>query len=253
MKAIIIAAGSGKRISNQVKNTPKSLVKINGTPIIEYQLSVLKKAGINDILIITGPNNEKFHLKDVEYLKDQNYENHDILGSLMEAKNKIKNDVIVLYSDIIFELKIINQILNSKKDITIAVDMNWEKMYEGRTEHPKSEAENVQLDNAEKIIKIQKNIQNQGKDIGEFLGIIKFSDNGSKLFIKKYNELIKTHTGVFHQAPSILKAYVTDMIQELVDSKIDVEPILISGKWCEIDTMQDLKNAEKIFNFNHVF
>ena len=37
------------------------------------------------------------------------------------------------------------------------------------------------------------------------------------------------------------------MIQELIDSNIKIEPILISGKWCEIDTMQDLKNAEKIF------
>ena len=37
------------------------------------------------------------------------------------------------------------------------------------------------------------------------------------------------------------------MIQKLIDSEINVEPVLISGKWCEIDTMQDLKNAEKLF------
>ena len=44
MNAIIIAAGSGKRIGNHVKNIPKSMVKVNGKPIIEYQLSALKKA-----------------------------------------------------------------------------------------------------------------------------------------------------------------------------------------------------------------
>ena len=37
--------------------------------------------------------------------------------------------------------------MNSKEDISIAVDMNWEKNYEGRSEHPKSEAENVELNN----------------------------------------------------------------------------------------------------------
>ena len=37
------------------------------------------------------------------------------------------------------------------------------------------------------------------------------------------------------------------MIQELVDSKEDIEPVLITGKWCEIDTIQDLKKAEEIF------
>ena len=48
----------------------------------------------------------------------------------------------------------------------------------------------------------------------------------------------------FQRAQIFQKAYLTDMIQELIDSNIKIEPILISGQWCEIDTMQDLKNAE---------
>ena len=80
------------------------------------------------------------------------------------------------------------------------------------------------------------------------MGIIKFSPRGSEIFIKQYEELIKTHVGTFQQAPSILKAYITDMIQELVDSQIDVEPVIISGKWCEIDTKQDLERAQKMFS-----
>ena len=248
MNAIIIAAGSGKRISDEVKNIPKSMVKINGKPIIEHQLSVLNKAGVTEVYVITGPHSEKFNIKNVKYVKDEKYEKHDILGSLMEAKKFLEKDTLVLYSDIIFELRIIKKILNSKEDISIAVDMNWEKNYKGRTEHPKSEAENVELNSNEDIIKIKKNIQNTENNVGEFLGIIKFRNMGSEVFVKKYDELIKNSNGLFHEAPSILKAYVTDMIQELIDSNIKIKPILISGKWCEIDTMQDLKNAEKIFS-----
>ena len=248
MNAIIIAAGSGKRISNNTKNIPKSMVRVNGKPIIEYQLSVLKKAGIHEVCVITGPYSEKFNIKNIKYVKDEKYQKHDILGSLMEAKKYFKENTLVLYSDIIFELKIIEKVIDSKEDISIAVDMNWEENYVGRTEHPKSEAENVELDNNEEIIKIKKNIQNTKNNVGEFLGIIKFRNNGTELFVKKYEELIKKNSGLFHEAPSILKAYVTDMIQELIDSNIKIKPILISGKWCEIDTMQDLKNAEKIFS-----
>ena len=247
MNAIIIAAGSGKRISEDVKDLPKSLLTVNGKPIIAYQIQALKQVGIKNIVVITGIHDEKFGIENVHYIKDHYYNEHDILGSLMEAKDFLKNDVLVLYSDIIFESKILRQILDSKGDISIAIDMTWEKMYEGRTEHPKSEAENVQLNKAKKIIKIKKNIKNENNDVGEFLGIIKFSSYGSEIFIKQYEELIKTHVGTFQQAPSVLKAYLTDMIQELVDSKIDVEPVIVSGKWCEIDTMQDLKKAEKIF------
>jgi len=249
MNAIIIAAGSGKRISRNIKEIPKSMVKVNEKPIIEYQILALKQAGINDICVITGPYSEKFHSLDVTYVKDQNYENHDILGSLMEAKKFLKNDTLVLYSDILFESNIIFQILESKEDISIAIDLNWREMYEGRTEHPTSEAENVLLNNNQKIIQIKKNIQNEKNNMGEFLGIMKFSSKGSEIFIKKYDELIKTHKGNFHEASSISKAYLTDMIQELIDSHIDIEPISISGKWCEIDTIQDLDNAEKMFAY----
>ena len=159
MNAIIIAAGSGKRISENVKNVPKSMVLVNGKPILEYQVSVLKQIGIEEIIVITGPYSEKFSLKNVHYIKDQNHSEHDILGSLMEAKKFLKDDVIIMYSDIIFEKEIIQQILKSKADISIAVDMNWEKMYEDRTEHPISEAENVQLIKMKQISKIKKNIK----------------------------------------------------------------------------------------------
>jgi len=249
MNAIIIAAGSGKRISDTLKNIPKSLIEINGKSIVDYQILALKESGINDITLITGPYNKKYNIKGVNYVQDHNYTNHDILGSLMEAKDNFKQNTLVLYSDIIFEKEIIDQILKSKGNISIAVDMNWEKMYEGRTEHPKSEAENVLLNNEGKIIQIKKNIQIKNKNIGEFLGIIKFTLEGSQFFIKKYNELVDSNLSRdFHEAPSIEKAYLTDMIQELIDLKINVEPVLISNKWCEIDTMQDLKNAEKIFS-----
>ena len=46
MNAIIIAAGSGKRISNHMKNIPKSLIEINGKSIIDYQIDAIKKMGL---------------------------------------------------------------------------------------------------------------------------------------------------------------------------------------------------------------
>jgi phosphoenolpyruvate phosphomutase len=245
MNAIIIAAGSGKRISNEVKSIPKALINVNGKSIINYQIEVLNQAGISDITIITGKFSEKFDIKNVHYVQDSNYENHDILGSLMEAKKFLKNDVIVLYSDIIFEFKIIQQMLESKGNISIAIDNNWEKNYEGRTEHTKSEAENVLINNERKIIQIKNNIKNDNLSVGEFLGIVKFSKQGGEIFVEKYEEIINKNDGKFHEASSISKAYLTDMFQELIDCDIKIEPVFISGNWCEIDTMQDLKRAEE--------
>ena len=125
--------------------------------------------------------------------------------------------------------------------------MDWKKHYKHRSEHPESEAENVLLDSEENIIEIKKNIKNEKMKIGEFLGIMKVTNQGSEIFVKKYEDISEKHQGNFHNAPSISKAYLTDMFQELIDSKNTIEPVFISGKWCEIDTKQDLENAETIF------
>lgn len=245
MKIIVIAAGSGKRLGEDTKDLPKYLIKVNEKTIMEHQLDVFREIGYEKFIVITGPHKEKFTAKDVTYVEDKNYPLHDILGSLMEARDHISGDVLVSYSDIVFDHAILSKIMESKADIGVAVDLDWEKTYEGRTEHPRSEAENVYL-NADSILEIRKNISRQGR-IGEFLGIMKLSARGSDIFVKKFLELERTHAGPFHDAPSLQKAYLTDIIQELVDSKIDVKPIIVSGKWCEIDTRQDLERARKMF------
>ena len=51
---------------------------------------------------------------------------------------------------------------------------------------------------------------------------------------------------MFHSSSSFQKAYLTDMLQEIVDSKIIVYPIVTKGLWMEIDTAEDLKRAENL-------
>lgn len=249
MKAIIISAGSAKRLEPDTKKLPKGLLNINGKTIIERQIEILRDNGINDIIIITGPHKEQFRYNNVRYVNDSEYEKHDVLLSLMIAKNEIKGEVITMYSDILFDKEILQQIIKSKVDIGIATEMNWEQNYENRTEHPKSEADNVIIEN-NTIVKIKKNIPKilENQKNGEFIGMIKFSEKGSERFVMEFNRVEKNKPQPFHDASGFEKSYLTDMIQELIDQNIPVEPIIINGDWCEIDTSQDLENARKKYN-----
>lgn len=66
MRAILLAAGMGTRLRPLTFETPKSLVKVNGTPMLERQIEFLKEREIDDIIVVTGYLNEKF-----EYLKEK--------------------------------------------------------------------------------------------------------------------------------------------------------------------------------------
>ena len=248
MKAIILAAGEGSRMGKLAQNIPKPLVMVNGKSIIERQLSILKQNKILDVIIVTGSHNEKFNFKNVIYVNDLEHKKHDTLGSLITARDYMNDEIIITYADQIFDEKIMESVINFKGDIGIAVDLDWEKNYVDRDQHPKSEAENI-LINGNEILEIRKNISEckENEKIGECPGLVKFSRKASKVFLDKYSELEISHQGKFHNAPSLEKAIISDMIQELIGSEINVEPIYVSGKWCEIDTPQDLEIARKIF------
>ncbi|WP_373598187.1 sugar phosphate nucleotidyltransferase [Paraclostridium bifermentans] len=66
MRAILLAAGMGTRLRPLTLTTPKSLVEVNGRPMLEKQVEFLNEIGVNEIIVVTGYLNEKF-----EYLKEK--------------------------------------------------------------------------------------------------------------------------------------------------------------------------------------
>jgi choline kinase len=245
MRAIILAAGSGLRLGEFTQDIPKTLVDVNGESILERQISLLKEYGINEIFVVTGYKREKHVLKNIEYIFNARYSETEQLTSMMVARGKIFGDVLIIFGDIIFDSDILQQVLASNDDITIPIDLDWKKSYE---EEPNKPADIFWL-NRKEIGKISaKEISLESKnEVGEFLGIIKLSAAGSKILVKKYEELEKSHTGKFHDADSLEKAKLVDILQELIDSKVKISPLTISGKWCEIDTPKDLERARKKF------
>ena len=249
MKAIFIAAGEGSRLGNLTKDLPKPLVDVNGKSIIERQISLLRKNNVNGIVVTTGYKKEKFTFKNIEYVHNPNFREQEQTGSLMVARSEIVGDILIMFGDILFEETILQQMLNSKCDIVIAIDKDWEKSYEERPDNPKSEADKVLIKD-DKVIQISaKNIKINDNDnnIGELLGLMKLSPKGSKILIEQYEKLENSHVGKFHDAPSFKKAKFVDILQELLSLGITITPVSIIGKWCEIDTKHDLEIAKKMF------
>jgi phosphoenolpyruvate phosphomutase len=249
MKAIIVAAGVGSRLGELTKELPKPLIDINGKSIIERQILLFKKFGITKIVIIRGPHREKFSFNNVEYVDDDDYENHDLLGSLMVAGNELNEDVIISYGDVIFDETILEQTLSFSGNAGLAIDYNWEKNYSEKSKEflGKVSVVTIENDSISNIGYYENTVKNSDSILGEFIGIMKLSALSANQFVTKYNELKINHDGKFHDSPSINFGIITDMINELIHNKIQFLPIKISGVWCEIDTHQDLENAKKLF------
>jgi len=246
MNAIILAAGMGIRLLPDTENIPKGMIKLFDKSIIEMQIDIFKKCGIDDISIVTGYLAEKINFQPINYFKNENFSTTAGNESLYCAKQKL-NDTIICYADLIFDISIIKKMIDFNGDVGIAVESDWKSRYVDRTLHPISEADNVLFDESGKIIELRKNIQKPNSNIGEFLGVMRLSSKGSNLFLKRFSELKQSHAGTFHNSPSLKQSILPDMIQELIDLGINVEPVMISEKWCEVDTLQDLDFAKNFF------
>lgn len=245
MRVIILAAGAGSRLGAITNNIPKPLIEINGKSMIERQIELFRKNDISDIVITTGSKKEKFTIKDVSYVHDAEFNSHDQLGSLMASRQKISGDVIILFADLLFEENIVKQILESNTDIGIAVEENWRKSYSERPD--RDQAAKVSIKNGKVISISEKYASVDAEKVVEFIGIIKLSSKGSEILKEKYQELETNHEGVFNDAKSLNKGKLTDLLQELIKSNFEIDPIVVNGKWCEVDTPNDLEIAKTLF------
>ena len=249
MNAIILAAGMSSRLRPVTSDKPKCMLKLFNETLLERQIKIFRNHNINDITIVTGYRSEVIDISNVNYVKNENYETTNINESLFCALEPSNGPVLVTYSDIVFEQKIIQQMLEITDGIRLAVDLDWKKHYQNRTMHTLSEAENVLVENG-RILQIRKNIpkSSQNQQIGEFLGIMTLSSDHVKILLDRYSYLKNNHIGTFHNSSSLSNAYVTDMLQEIINYGININPVFTQGRWCEIDTPEDLKNAEKLIN-----
>ncbi|MDC3204182.1 NTP transferase domain-containing protein [Candidatus Pelagibacter sp.] len=243
-KALIIAAGLGSRLKKHTKNLPKCMLDFGGKTLLQRQLDSYKKNKISDVSLIKGYKKEKINYKGIKYFENNDYKNNNILNSLFYAEKIINGNIIISYSDILFDPSVVERTLKSDHDISVVVDIDWRGYYVGRKDHPISEAENVIFNSNNEVEKIGKINTGSEEVHGEFIGMIKLSNRGTEIFKEHFHRLKKIYWNKpFQRAKIFQKAYLSDFIQELVDIGIKVHCVIIESGWKEIDTVEDYKKA----------
>jgi len=247
LKAIIVAAGPSSRLLPITNERPKCLLEVGGQTILERALGALRENGIESIVVVRGYHSNRINYPDVTYYQNPNFRNNNILASLFCAEREMTDDFIFSYSDILYSKEIVAKLLQSEADVAAIIDVDWAKHYEGRDQHPISDGELVKVEKG-RVVKIGKDVVSSEEAHGEFIGLAKFTKSGAELMKAAYHRAAEENPNApFHQAICLEKAYMTDMIQELVDNGLLVKSVDIAGGWMEIDTEQDLERARRLY------
>lgn len=104
--ALLMAAGMGTRIRPISENTPKPLIPVLGTPMIETMIVALRKAGIERIIITIGYKKDKYlYLQEkygnIEFVENKEYLDKNTISSFYAARDYIRNEnCIICESDL---------------------------------------------------------------------------------------------------------------------------------------------------------
>ena len=237
MKALILAAGQGKRLGKASKNRPKCLVELFGKSIINKQLEILKSSNIKNINIVTGFKSNLLNNLNLNTYHNKDFEKTNMVFSMFKAFDLFdsnETDLIVSYGDIIYEKGNLDKLINSKSPVSIMVDQNWRNLWSLRFDNPLDDAETMIFDNNLNIIELGKKTDNYSYIQGQYTGLIKFDKNYLKKIKDIYIEIQNSNLIDYKNM------YMTDFLQLIINQKIKVSATLVKGGWLEIDTEKDI-------------
>lgn len=245
MQAIMLAAGKGSRLGKYTKNNTKCMLNIHGKTLLERAIDTLIEADIKDFIIVLGYKGEnvKEYIEEKELDKKINitYINNDIydttnnIYSLYLAKDYlVKDDTVLLESDLIYDTSIVKKLVNSKYE-SAAVVAKYEEWMDGTV---------VTLNDDDTISSFVEKKDFDYSDVNKYyktVNIYKFSKEFSERFYLPFLE-------------SYIKAYGNNDYYELVLKVISglkeakLHGLQLNGEdWYEIDDCQDYDIAKAIF------
>jgi choline kinase len=229
MRAVILAAGVGRRLQGAVTHQPKCLIEIGHATLLHHQLISLERCGITDITLVVGYQKDsvKRHAKELplnfHFIVNHQFAETNTAYSLYLALNEVEDDIIYLNADVLFHAGILHRLLKSPCKDAMAI-----------IKKACSEEE-------VKVICQGHIIKQVGKQVaisecyGEFVGIAKFSKDTIAILRGQLQELIKTDEGK--------NAYFEEALNMILDDT-EICAVDITDLPCiEIDFPQDLEIA----------
>ncbi|MDP2729878.1 MAG: phosphocholine cytidylyltransferase family protein [Dehalococcoidales bacterium] len=224
MRAVITAAARSPRLLPITKNTPVSLLEVGGKAILDHQLQALQKAGLKDILVITGfgaEQIEKFCAGRVSCIFNPFYETCNVAMNLWLVRHELKSGFILQYNDTLFQSELISEVIAEEGDILLVVDRKGID----------KEAERVVIQQ-DLVIAIGKDVD---EPYGEFIGIAKFSSEIIPAVIEELEQVARTN----------LDTSFPRLIRRLIGKGHPVSVYTTDHPWIDIDFPSDLEEANR--------
>ena len=173
----------------------------------------------------------------IESRINSRYAETNMVWTLFCAEDDLEGDVLLCYGDIVYSKEILQAVLKSKADIAVAIDLDWESYWRARNEDPLDDAETLRMTADRRILEIGQKPKSLIEIEGQYMGLMKLSAKGVELLRKTFHDA--KSAGALCGKP-LEKAYMTDLLQSMIELNYKVDAVAVHGPWVEVDTVDDL-------------
>lgn len=246
MKTIILAAGMGNRLQPYTNDIPKCMVKLQGKPILHWQVEVMESCGLHrrDMLLVGGYKADKITPKDISLTTNPSYATTNMVATLFCAREHMVpgEDLLISYGDIVYEPAVLKAVLAGQGDLVVAADIDWERLWSQRMDNPLDDAETFKVEDGH-LVELGKKPQSRRDIDAQYIGLIMVPGSTVSRFVAAYDALDPGRT---YDGKDLANMYMTSFIQELIDNGWNVHPAFFNGGWIEVDTADDLEFYESL-------
>ena len=247
-RAIVLAASRGVELGKLTEDRPKTMVEVDGQPLLAHIAATFKSAGVHRIHVVRGYKKEAVALAGLEYVDNERHESTGELHSFalglqaVDAARKESGEgaLYVSYGDVLFRRHALDLLVESAADLTLVVDSNWQESANlerdadfVRCSVPPSRrafAEPVVLQRMDGSLPA-------GQRHGEWIGLAKIAPRA----LGAVRELTGTLLGrTAESRPTLAR-----LLNGLVDGGLDVHVCYTSGNWLDVDSLYDVIRAGK--------
>ncbi|MCS5712321.1 NTP transferase domain-containing protein [Candidatus Berkiella aquae] len=244
MKALILAAGMGKRLAKYTHLLPKGMLRFRDKPLLEWQIELYRSQGINDISIVTGYMQEKIQFSGIRYYHNKDYAITNMIESLMcLGDDLLEDDLLISYSDILFTQEILNQVIATNADIVVSADTKWRRYWQMRYGTTETDLESLTVDTSNHILEIGAAVEHSQGLNHRYIGFNKFSKQALQAGYKLYQEKKTSLQSWQPSGKTFYQGYFTDFIHELIQQGLSAKITATQGGWLEFDTEEDYEKT----------